>query len=410
MAETALRQHIALWRSVVRPDVRARIAADVERVTATGMFTGGPFTGRLEASVGAAFGRHAVAVRSGMDGMELLLETLCGRRRRVMVPGNCFASIPALAARFRAEVTAVPVEDVHLAVSPEVLRWPLDDRPVVVWIHHGGMVAAHAERTIAALRARGCTVVEDCAYVLADTRTPRGPGTWGDAALLSFAPTKPLSGPGGGAVLTADARLAQEITARRSHSGQEQRWAEGEVFLRNRAMGELDAVVAYHQWRDLDVKRQSLDEIAGTYLAEFARLGLDVLPHGRVPQPSWGRLCVDLGGAMSAVPARQALADRGIGGAVMFETPWFDYQGLAGCRPSLADDEQPWGELRALMGRTLLVPFHPALSPAECRAVADALSDVLGAGTEHHEGGRPTRTLSRVPHLPGRKSSSWSHP
>ncbi|MFJ4184162.1 DegT/DnrJ/EryC1/StrS family aminotransferase [Kitasatospora sp. NPDC089509] len=363
---------IALWRPPALDEAGHRQLTDAFTATlSTGRLREGPHTAALEHALARHFTRHAVAVRSGMDALELLLEHYATPGRTVLVPAHAFQAIPALAARLGARPEPAPVDPASLAPLPSLAD--RTDRPLVLWIHHGGIVAVHARATIAALRRRGATVIEDGAYLLPDD-APGGPGTWGDAATLSFAPTKPLSGTGGAAVLTADTGLADRLRQRRTHSGTEDLWAAGDQLLRYRSASELDALLATAQWHRRPVTAGALAAVADCYTATLTSRRPELLPPGRVPQSTWGRYLVHLPATHPAAPVRARLAEHGIASSVMAPRPWYDYPALTPFRPAA---EQPG--LRHLLDHTLALPYHPGLTLGHIQRTARVLLHVLDA-------------------------------
>ncbi|GAV38287.1 DegT/DnrJ/EryC1/StrS family aminotransferase [Streptomyces acidiscabies] len=365
---------IPIWRTHLSRTVRRHTHLEVAELLKTGRMIDGPLTERLEQAVGSAFGRHAVAVSSGMDALELLLETAEVWDRDVLIPANCFPSIPALVDQLWARPQPVLVDPVHLAMTEDVTDLAVNARrPVVVWVHHAGIVAPYARRTIEALRELGCTVIEDCAYLLPDDEPKDGPGTWGDMALFSYAPTKPLGGDGGAVVLLRDALDAQKVSGRRSHSGQERRWASGDRFLRGRTITEFAAAVAYWQWRERADTRDALRKLADAYVGSFEAADCPALPAGRTPQTTWGRFSVDLATSDLAARARARMAENGIATTVMFDRPWTDF-------PALTDDLPPDNDLRHLLRRTVCIPYHPTLHLTDVHCVAEFITATLTRG------------------------------
>lgn len=361
------------WVMPLNGEVADRIKLDVERVVTRGVFRAGPFVARLEDRLAEDFAGPAVAVGSGMDGIELLLESMNVAGRRVLVPANCFQSIPAMVARSGGSPVPVPVDEVHL--SPVTAGLSLADRPVIFWVHHLGMVAPDASERIAALRAAGCMVIEDCAYVTFGSGDRIG--RWGDAAVLTFGPTKPNAGSGGGAVVVRDPSLAAEVASRRDHGGQEPFWQAGGSVLRYRSMPEMEAVVAFHQWCARDERRAALVRTSAAYLAALDR---GYVPDGRSVQPSWGRLLVDVGGRDGEAVRLHLAAVHGIVTTCMYERPWFDYPALRAVAEMAS--VEGWDSLRALLRRSICVPFHPAMTGEDVARVCAALGpfDVCGTG------------------------------
>jgi dTDP-4-amino-4,6-dideoxygalactose transaminase len=365
---------VEIWRTYLAAPVRRQAHLDVAQTLKTGRMIAGPLTERLEHAVGMAFARTAVATASGMDAIELLLEACGARGRAVLIPANCFPSIPALADQLGARPVPVPVEPIHLAVTPEVARLAVAVvQPIVLWVHHAGMVAPHARETITTLRASGCRVIEDCAYLLPDDRPADGPGTWGDAAVLSFAPTKPLGGNGGGLVLLSDPRLAEQIRQRRSHSGQEIAWETGDRIHRSRTISEFSAALAYGQWQHRAKIRTALRHIATAYTSSFTAASCPALPARRIPQGTWGRMTVDLATPALAQDTRERMAKEGIATTVMFERPWSDYPALRTTPPRRHNG------LHDLLKRTVCIPYHPTLRHSDVQRVAAYVTDALTA-------------------------------
>jgi dTDP-4-amino-4,6-dideoxygalactose transaminase len=137
-------------------------------------------------------------------------------------------------------VGALPV-----VVEVAATNWNLDPEPlahaqsertkaVLVAHLHGGLVPMPAVRDFA--RVRGVAVIEDAAQCPGARVAGRWAGTWGDLGILSFGGSKLLSAGRGGALVAADARLAQR--ARLWLSRGPQQWA---------ALSELQALVLRSQ-------------------------------------------------------------------------------------------------------------------------------------------------------------------
>ncbi len=360
-------EELPVWRTYAPWKVRRRSTRALRTALRRGEMLGGGATRELERRFRESFDRHAVGVSSGMDGLELLLEHYgVGRGRTVVVPANCFPSIPALARRLGARLVAARIDAVHLCLTPEPWRREvLDEAPIVVWVHHAGMVGSAAMRSIARLREAGCTVVEDCAYLLPDSAPAGGPGTWGDSAVFSFHPIKPMGAAGGGVVLTRDGRVADGLAARRSHSGQESRWQKGDVLCRGRELSEFAAAAAVAQFVHRDGTRERLRSLAEEYASSLARW----LPPGRVPQDTWGRFTIRARSAGEAALLRKNLNLRRIRTNVMFAFPWTSH-------PAFSDVPRPDGpEPTGLLRSNVCVPYHPGMRRRDARRVAAAVAE-----------------------------------
>ncbi|MFF0164013.1 DegT/DnrJ/EryC1/StrS family aminotransferase [Streptomyces sp. NPDC005263] len=362
-----LDEELQVWRTHIPRKVRWRSTRAMRTALRRGEMLGSGATRELERRFRESFDRHAVAVSSGMDGLELLLEHYgVGQGRTVVVPANCFPSIPALARQLGARPVAAQIDDAHLCLAPEACRWEvLDEAPIVVWVHHAGMVGSAAMQSITRLREAGCTVVEDCAYLLPDSAPAGGPGTWGDGAIFSFHQIKPMGAAGGGVVLTREGRVADELAVRRSHSGQESRWQEGDVLCRGRELSEFAAAAAVARFVHRDKIRDRLRSLAEEYATSLARW----LPPGRVPQDTWGRFTIRARSAGEAALLRENLNRRRISTNVMFAFPWTSH-------PAFSDVTQPNApELTGLLRSNVCVPYHPGMRCRDARRVAAAVAE-----------------------------------
>lgn len=166
----------------------------------------------LEITTGAHYG---VGVSNGLDALRLILEgyKVLGRLREgdgVIVPGNTYI----------ASVLAISQAGMHpILVDPAPLTMNLSAAGItagikrgakaVMTVHLYGRVAWDEEMNSLA-RSQGLIVVEDAAQAIG----AKGGCIAGDAAAISFYPTKNLGALGdGGAVVTSDPELAKAVRA-----------------------------------------------------------------------------------------------------------------------------------------------------------------------------------------------------
>jgi dTDP-4-amino-4,6-dideoxygalactose transaminase len=351
--------------------------AVVRRSLESGRLVGGQNVELLEGSLSRFWGRPAIATRSGMDALALLFESVGVRNRDVLIPANCFANVAALACEMGARAVPVHVDDVSLAMLYDDLCDHDRHGALAVWVHHCGMVAADAPAAIARLRAAGCFVIEDCAY-LVPPEDP-GPGAWGDATVLSFAATKPVPAGTGGALLCADPQLAVVAGARRPHGGHEARWRAGDRFGHDRRLDEIAAAIALHQWGRIDAIRARLAAVGRAYAETLGAVCPEALVAGRSPQPTWSKFAVRLPqDGPNAIEALARLRALGIEASTMYERPWPDYPWFAH-NTNAALDRRDWSALRALLARTICLPYHERLAATDIDGVTTALAELSGA-------------------------------
>jgi dTDP-3-amino-3,4,6-trideoxy-alpha-D-glucose transaminase len=181
----------------------------VRRASMSGRYLLGEETAAFESELAQWCGRrHAVTVASGTEALRLALTALgVGAGDEVIVPA--FTAVPTAAAVCAVGAVPVPVDvDRETATLDEsAARAAVTDRTrAVVPVHLYGYPSVIPDL--------GVPVVEDAAQALG-ALDPDAPSA---AVALSFYPTKNLGGIGdGGAVLTDDDDLAQQIRLRRAH-------------------------------------------------------------------------------------------------------------------------------------------------------------------------------------------------
>jgi dTDP-4-amino-4,6-dideoxygalactose transaminase len=213
----------------------AEMDAAITRALRSGRWLLGAELDALEAELAAWSGyAHAVGVGSGTDALVLSLRAAgIGAGDEVLVPA--FTAVPTVAAVCAAGATPVPVDvdATTAAIDPEAARAACTLRTrAVIPVHLYGRPC-----DVAPLRALGLVVIEDAAQ--AHGALEHGGSR---AVATSFYPTKNLGGIGdGGAVLTDDAALADEIRLLRHH-GMRELYVHERVATNSR-MSEVEAAV-----------------------------------------------------------------------------------------------------------------------------------------------------------------------
>jgi dTDP-3-amino-3,4,6-trideoxy-alpha-D-glucose transaminase len=202
------------------PTLTADIFTAIERIANSAAFTLG---GELE-----AFERefaewceteHAIGVSSGTSALELTLRALgIGPGDEVIVPSNSFIATAEAVTAMGATPVLVDVDEDTALITAEIVEAALTERTrCVIPVHLYGR-SVEMEPLLALCRAHDLRVVEDACQAHGSRYQGRPAGTHGEAGCFSFYPTKNLGGWGdGGAVITADADLAERIRLMRSH-------------------------------------------------------------------------------------------------------------------------------------------------------------------------------------------------
>src|SRR5205807_3858450 len=206
----------------------------------------------------------AVAFSSWSGAALAALEHYQVRGQTVLCPSNTFMAVPlaVLGAGARVEFVDCNREDLCMSFDDLVRKAEQHNPSVVVVVHIGGHIAFEIERIAAYCRDRGIVLLEDCAHAHGASWHGRRPGTWGDAGIWSFAPTKTISTGEGGMLVSANADLIESARRFRNY-GKPDHSTAGLNFRMNEFTAALGVVTVKRMgeivaWKN-DVARRELD-------------------------------------------------------------------------------------------------------------------------------------------------------
>jgi dTDP-4-amino-4,6-dideoxygalactose transaminase len=341
--------------NVLAPGVEAmrdQLDAAIRRVLDRGWFLEGPEVQAFEQQFAAYHGpgQHAVGTGSGTDALRIGLRALGIRPGdEVLVVAN--AGIPPVAALV--ETGAKPIfcdvdPSTHALDPAEIDRRVTPRAKAILVVHLYGHTAP-MDAILDRARAHGLKVLEDCAQAHGARYKGRLVGTFGDAAAFSFYPTKNLGALGdAGAILTADAEVAEQARLVRAYG-----WRERYRSELHSTVSRLDEVQA----AVLAAKLGHLDEWNATRrrLAKRYRDGLSGLVE--VPPPE-GVFHLFVVRTQQRDALKAHLTEHGIGTGVHYPLPAHlqsPYAAFGRGENSLPATEQ-------LAREVLSLPMHPQLS------------------------------------------------
>jgi perosamine synthetase len=245
---------------------RARLHALWDRVLDSERWSEGELTREFEAAWAEWNGLPAVAFASWTGAALAALEFAGVRGETVLCPSNTFIATPLAAVHAGARVEFVDCNREDLCMSFDAFEATVHrHRPrAAVLVHIGGHLAFDVERIAALCRAEGIFLVEDCAHAHGAEWNGRRAGTWGDAGIWSFAPTKTISTGEGGMLVSNDDAVIQFSEAFRNygkpdyaHHGLNFRMSEFTAAAGIVGVERLDEIAA---WKN-DAARDLLDPV-----------------------------------------------------------------------------------------------------------------------------------------------------
>ena len=225
----------------------------IETVLACGQFILGPELDALEREVAIYCGtRHAVGVASGTDALELALRTWgIGSGDEVITSAFSFIAAAEATIAVGAQPVFVDIDARTFAMDPAPLAGAITSKTkAIIPVHLFGH-PCDMEPIMDLARRHRLIVIEDCAQAMGARYQGQRVGSFGDAAILSFYPSKNLGAYGdGGMVVTNDEDRAEQIRLLRVH-GSRQRYHH-EALGRNSRLDELQAAILRVKLRHLD--------------------------------------------------------------------------------------------------------------------------------------------------------------
>jgi dTDP-4-amino-4,6-dideoxygalactose transaminase len=302
-----------------------RIDDAIARVLTHCQFILGPEVAQFEQELAAFCGaRYAVGLASGTDALMLvLMARAIGRGDAVFCPAFTFCATAEAVALLGATPVFVDIDPDSFTIDPYSLeraiatakRLGLEPKAVIP-VDLFGLPADYD--AIAAVSA-GLFIIGDAAQSFGATYKGRPVGTLAAATATSFFPSKPLSCYGdGGAVLTDDARLAEQLRSLRVHGQGADKYDAVKLGLTSR----LDTIQAAILLEKLGIFREEItarDRIALRYHENLGAIAVaPALPPDRTSV--WAQYTIRLKAAQRDAVAAE-LKDQKIPTGIYYPKP-----------------------------------------------------------------------------------------
>lgn len=355
------------------PDLRARLAASVQRVLDRGWFILGPEVTAFEAEFGAYCGAaHCLSVANGTDAIEIALRALG------IGPGDRVATVANAGGYSTTAIRAIGAVPHYVDIDPRDMTMSAGSLSAGLEQSVRAVIATHLYGRMADLPAlldvtqrAGVPLVEDCAQAHGASLGGKRAGAWGALASFSFYPTKNLGACGdGGAVTTDDAALASRVKRLRQY-GWTSKYHSAEQG-RNSRLDDMQAAILRAKLPLLDGWNRRRREIARVF-SQALRASPAAGPSGSGDEYV-AHLYVIRTKNRDAV--RAMLAERGIATEIHYPVP--DHLQEAELRAERQGLELPETERAAQ--EVLTLPCYPELRQDEIDRIANALRELSDGG------------------------------
>ncbi len=300
--------------------IGAEIREAVERVLSSQHFVLGREGAALEQEIAALCQvPHGVALASGTDALILALRA-CGVRAgdEVILPPFTFVATGSAISALNAKPVFADISLDSYNIDPLEIECRITPRTrAIVAVHLYGM-AADMDPIVALAKPRKIPVIEDNAQAIGAAYKGRATGSLGDAACLSFYPTKNLGAYGdAGMVVTKSAELDARIRTLRNH-GQVEKYVSAEPGWNSR-LDEIQAAILRVKLRHLAEWQSARQAHAAEYTRRLSKVSGVTTP--TVP-PGYDHVFHQYTIRVSNRDAlHRALNEKKIGNAVYYPVP-----------------------------------------------------------------------------------------
>jgi dTDP-4-amino-4,6-dideoxygalactose transaminase len=316
------------------PDISdAEVDAVVETLR-SGWLAPGPRVRRFEEDFAAFTGaKHAIALDSATAGMHLaLVAGGIGPGDEVITTPTTFAATVNVAIHAGATPVLADIDIDDYCIDPAAIERAITPRTKAIMpVHHGGS-ACRMDAILEIARHHSLLVVEDAAHALGTYIGGRGIGTFGDATVFSFYPTKNVTSGRGGMLTTDNDALADRCRLLALHGMSNDAWDRYadrgswayQVLAAgyNYTMSDFQAALGHAQFSRLGEFQRRRREIATALNARLAALPELVLPIEREGTThAWHLYVVRLRPEMLTISRDEFIVkmkERGIGTSVHF--------------------------------------------------------------------------------------------
>ena len=372
-------QSTSLFEPVPQLDLSAQYAAigaeirtAVERVLASQQFVLGREGAAFEQEIAQLCGvAHGIGVASGTDALILALRA-CGVQAgdEVLIPPFTFVATGSAVSALGAKPVFVDIRPDTYNLDPSALARRLTPRTrAIVPVHLYGL-ACDMDPILKFARTHNLRVIEDNAQSIGATYRGKPTGSLGDAACLSFYPTKNLGAYGdAGMVVTNSDETAARLKTLRNH-GQAAKYVSSEPGWNSR-LDEIQAAILRVKLRHLTDWQRARQEHAAAYtklLLGIPGVAPPLVPEGYEHVFHQYTIRVERRDALV-----QLLNERKIGSSVYYPVPLH----LQPLYASLGHKAGDFPHAEHAAQEVLSLPMFPELRSEQITRVAEAVSEFV---------------------------------
>lgn len=268
-------------------ELKEQLDAAVLSVLSSGMYAPSEQVRLLEQEVAAWCDvAHGIACNSGTDALRIALQAMgVGPGDEVITTPFTFVATVEAIVQNGATPVFVDIEPRTFNMNPRLIEAALTERTkAILPIHLFGQIA-EMEPIMEIARSRDLLVLEDAAQAIGSARNGKACGSWGDAAALSFFPTKNLGAAGdAGMILTNDDEIAERCRSLRVHGMAQKPYYYDDIGYTSR-MDEIQGAILRVKLQALSAWNNTRNAHAAVYDRAFQ--GSDIVTPHVLPETTY---------------------------------------------------------------------------------------------------------------------------
>jgi perosamine synthetase len=351
----------------------------VEAVLRSDRLSLGPQIPAFEAAIAERVGRKfGIAVNSGTSGLHLCVKALgIGDGDEVITTPFTFVATANCVLFERAKPVFVDIDPDSYNLDPAGIEAAITDNtkailPVEVF---GNPAHFDAYEQIAAKH--NLALLEDCCEALGATINGRPAGNFGEAGVFAFYPNKQITTGEGGMIVTDREDIRDLCVSLRNQGRATEAWLAHARLGFNFRMSDIQAAIGVVQMQRLDELLAGRRQAAALYDEALADIdGVHLPPMHDRENASWFVYVIRLDDRFSGADrdaVLEHLRSKGIGCSNYFVP--------VHTQPYMADllgtKEGDFPITERIAARTIALPFHSQVGPAEVDRVRDALTEAV---------------------------------
>ncbi len=355
-----------------------RLLPDVAKVLQEGQFRNGKNVAIFEKMVAEYVGvNSAVAFDSDSSAYETALHYFDVKGREVVVCTNSFVSVPNSVVNAGAKVVFADIDPETLSTDIESLKQNIspNTRGVVV-THIAGFPNPNLKNIIQVCRDNSFFLIEDATHAIGAMVDGQMVGSFGDAAVFAFTPTKVMTTGEGGMLVTNNSEMG-EFAKRFSFYGSGAGKTNFVDLGRHMVLPEISAILGIYQLRRLEEFIARRNAIAKQFNNALAKIGkAKTVSCAQGSRCSYYKYPLILDTSVDkAAFTKRLFEDYGVETGNVFYPPCH----LQGVYKKLGAFS--YGDLSAaeqVLSRTITLPMHVGLTDSDVQYILDKIAFLLG--------------------------------